>query len=227
MDKINIQCAIEGILFAAGEPVKAAKLAAVLNTGIETVTEAVKLLKYSYDTEMRGVMIIDIDDGYQICSRPEYYVYIQEILGEQRRQALSNAAMEALAIIAYKQPITRGQVEFIRGVNSDGAINRLVERDLIEETGRLDAPGRPILYSTTQNFLRCFGLNSPKDLPEVNISEITEGYEQLTIENVETGTESEKQASDMPVADESSSQSDSAAESNDIQAGSSESAENY
>ena len=227
MDKINIQCAIEGILFAAGEPVKAAKLAAVLNTGIETVTEAVKLLKYSYDTEMRGVMIIDIDDGYQICSRPEYYVYIQEILGEQRRQALSNAAMEALAIIAYKQPITRGQVEFIRGVNSDGAINRLVERDLIEETGRLDAPGRPILYSTTQNFLRCFGLNSPKDLPEVNISEITEGYEQLTIENVETGTESEKQASDMPVADESSSQSDSAAESNDIQADSSESAENY
>lgn len=227
MDKINIQCAIEGILFAAGEPVKAAKLAAVLNTGIETVTEAVKLLKYSYDTEMRGVMIIDIDDGYQICSRPEYYVYIQEILGEQRRQALSNAAMEALAIIAYKQPITRGQVEFIRGVNSDGAINRLVERDLIEETGRLDAPGRPILYSTTQNFLRCFGLNSPKDLPEVNISEITEGYEQLTIENVEAGTESEKQASDMPVADESSSQSDSAAESNDIQAGSSESAENY
>lgn len=227
MDKINIQCAIEGILFAAGEPVKAAKLAAVLNTGIETVTEAVKLLKYSYDTEMRGVMIIDIDDGYQICSRPEYYVYIQEILGEQRRQALSNAAMEALAIIAYKQPITRGQVEFIRGVNSDGAINRLVERDLIEETGRLDAPGRPILYSTTQNFLRCFGLNSPKDLPEVNISEITEGYEQLTIENVEAGTESEKQASDMPVADESSSQSDSAAESNDIQADSSESAENY
>lgn len=226
MDKINIQCAIEGILFAAGEPVKAAKLAAVLNTGIETVTEAVKLLKYSYDTEMRGVMIIDIDDGYQICSRPEYYVYIQEILGEQRRQALSNAAMEALAIIAYKQPITRGQVEFIRGVNSDGAINRLVERDLIEETGRLDAPGRPILYSTTQNFLRCFGLNSPKDLPEVNISQITEGYEQLTIENVEAGTESEKQASDMPVTDESSSQSDSAAESNDIQAGSSESAEN-
>lgn len=196
MEKINIQCAIEGILFAAGEPVKAAKLAAVLNTDVETVTEAVKLLKYSYDTEMRGVMIIDIDDGYQICSRPEYYVYIQEILGEQRRQALSNAAMEALAIVAYKQPITRGQVEFIRGVNSDGAINRLVERDLIEETGRLDAPGRPILYSTTQNFLRCFGLNSPKDLPEVNISEISEGYEQLSLDNVENGQNPEDNNSD-------------------------------
>lgn len=185
MEKINIQYAIEGILFAAGEPVKAAKLAAVLDTDLETVTEAVRLLKYNYDTELRGIMIIELDDGYQLCSRPEYYAYIQEILGEQRRQALSNAAMEALAIVAYKQPITRGQVEFIRGVNSDGAMNRLIERDLIEETGRLDAPGRPILYSTTQNFLRCFGLKSPKDLPEVDLKEITGDYEQISIENSE------------------------------------------
>lgn len=185
MEKINIQYAIEGILFAAGEPVKAAKLAAVLDTDLETVKEAVRLLKYNYDTELRGIMIIELDDGYQLCSRPEYYAYIQEILGEQRRQALSNAAMEALAIVAYKQPITRGQVEFIRGVNSDGAMNRLIERDLIEETGRLEAPGRPILYSTTQNFLRCFGLKSPKDLPEVDLKEITGDYEQISIENSE------------------------------------------
>ena len=205
MEKINIQCAIEGILFAAGEPVKAAKLAAVLNIDIETVTEAVKLLKYSYDTEMRGVMIIDIDDGYQICSRPEYYVYIQEILGEQRRQALSNAAMEALAIIAYKQPITRGQVEFVRGVNSDGAINRLIERDLIEETGKLDAPGRPILYSTTQNFLRCFGLKTPKDLPEVNISEISADCEQLSLENLENNQSSGNDNSGQQVQNQSDS----------------------
>ena len=172
-------------MFAAGEPVKAAKLAAVLNTDIDSIYEAVKILKYNYDTELRGFMIIEIDEGYQLCSRPEYYAYIQEILGEQRRQALSNAAMEALAIIAYKQPITRGQVEFIRGVNSDGAINRLVERDLIEETGRLDAPGRPILYSTTQNFLRCFGLKSPKDLPIVDLNEISKEYEQYEIETEE------------------------------------------
>lgn len=185
MENVNIQYAIEGILFAAGEPVKAAKLAAVLNTDIDSIYEAVKILKYNYDTELRGFMIIEIDEGYQLCSRPEYYAYIQEILGEQRRQALSNAAMEALAIIAYKQPITRGQVEFIRGVNSDGAINRLVERDLIEETGRLDAPGRPILYSTTQNFLRCFGLKSPKDLPIVDLNEISKEYEQYEIETEE------------------------------------------
>lgn len=181
MENINIAYAIEGILFAAGEPVKAAKLAAVLDTDIDTVTEAAKLLKYNYDTELRGVMLIEIDEGYQICSRPEYYAYIQEILGEQRRQALSNAAMEALAIVAYKQPITKGQVEYIRGVNSDGAMNRLVERDLIEEVGRLDAPGRPILYATTQNFLRCFGLKTPGDLPKVDFSELTKEYEQLEI----------------------------------------------
>lgn len=184
MDKpenVKITCAIEGILFAAGEPVKAAKLAAVLETDIEAIKEAVKLLKYQYDSELRGVQIIEIDDGYQICSRPEYYVYIQEILGEQRRQALSNAAMEALAIIAYKQPITRGQVEYIRGVNSDGAVNRLSERGLIEECGRLDAPGRPILYRTTQNFLRCFGLNTPKDLPVIDKSLLGAEYEQIEL----------------------------------------------
>lgn len=181
LKNVKLPCAIEGILFAAGEPVKAAKLAAVLEVGIEEITEAVRLLKYQYDEELRGVRIIEIDEGYQICSRPEYYVYIQEILGEQRRQALSNAAMEALAIIAYKQPITRGQVEYVRGVNSDGAVNRLVERGLVEECGRLDAPGRPILYKTTQNFLRCFGLKTPQDLPAVDISAISAGYEQLEL----------------------------------------------
>ena len=181
IENVKLPCAIEGILFAAGEPVKAAKLAAVLEKDIDEITEAVRLLKYQYDSDLRGVQIIEIDDGYQICSRPEYYVYIQEILGEQRRQALSNAAMEALAIVAYKQPITRGQIEYIRGVNSDGAVNRLVERNLIEECGRLDAPGRPILYKTTQNFLRCFGLKTPQDLPLIDISSITGNYEQLEL----------------------------------------------
>lgn len=168
----NIKYAIEGILFAAGEPVKAAKLAAVLETDIDTVKEAVEDLKKEYEKEHRGFAIIDILEGYQICSRPEYYTYIQEILGEQRKQPLSNAAMEALAIIAYKQPITRGQIEHIRGVNSDGCVNRLYERGLIEESGRLDAPGRPILYRTTDNFLRCFGLTNSQDLPPLDFSKL-------------------------------------------------------
>lgn len=181
MDKINIQNAIEGILFASGEPVKAAKIAAVLEVDIEKVKETVKILKYNYDTELRGFSIIEIDEAYQLCSRQDYYPYIEEIIGEQRRQALSNAAMEALAIIAYKQPITRGQVEYIRGVNSDGAIARLIERDLIEEVGRLDAPGKPVLFGTSINFLRCFGLKSIKDLPEVDLSEIAHEYEQYEL----------------------------------------------
>lgn len=178
----NIKYAIEGILFAAGEPVKASKLAVVLDTEIKNITAAAEELKREYDRDHRGFAIIDILEGYQICSRPEYYSYIQEILGEQRNQPLSNAAMETLTIIAYKQPITRGQIEHIRGVNSDGCVNRLYERGLIDETGRLDAPGRPILYATTDTFLRCFGLKSPKDLPPIN-------FKQLKIEEIDEENE--------------------------------------
>lgn len=193
----NIKYAIEGILFAAGEPVKASKLAVVLNSDIESVKEAVEELKKEYESEHRGFNIIEILEGYQICSRPEYYTYIQEILGEQRKQPLSNAAMEALAIIAYKQPITKGQIEHIRGVNSDGCVNRLYERGLIDEAGRLDAPGRPILYVTTENFLRCFGLKDPQELPPIDLDnlnldsaqghqlEIAEETEQSKTEDIE------------------------------------------
>lgn len=189
----NIKYAIEGILFAAGEPVRAAKLAVVLEKTVDEVEAAVESLKDEYNNDHRGFNIIDISDGYQICSRPEYYTYIREILGEQRNQPLSNAAMEALAIIAYKQPVTRGMVERIRGVNSDGCVNRLYERGLIEEAGRLDAPGKPILYRTTDTFLRCFGLRSPRDLPPIDfkniVPELEEYGEQLTIEDTNENTE--------------------------------------
>ena len=169
----DIKYAIEGILFAAGEPVKASKLAVVLDKEIDEVTEAVERLRVEYNEQHRGLNIIDINEGYQICSRPEYYGYIQEILGETRNQPLSNAAMEALAIIAYKQPVTKAQIEHIRGVNSDGCVNRLYERGLIDEHGRLDAPGRPILYVTTDTFLRCFGLASPQDLPPIDFKQLS------------------------------------------------------
>ena len=139
----NLKYAIEGILFAAGDCVKTAKLAVVLDKTVEEINDAVSELMDEYNREKRGLAIIEISDGYQLCSRPDYYNYIREILGEQRNQPLSNAAMEALAIIAYKQPVTRGIIEKVRGVNSDGCVNRLYERGLIEEAGRLDAPGRP------------------------------------------------------------------------------------
>lgn len=196
----NIKYAIEGILFAAGEPVKAAKLAAVLDVSVSEVEAAVSGLKAEYNGDHRGFNIIDISDGYQICSRPEYYTYIREILGEQRNQPLSNAAMEALAIIAYKQPVTRGMVEKIRGVNSDGCMNRLYERGLIDEAGRLDAPGRPILYKTTDTFLRCFGLSSTDELPKIDLERLMpdDAARNETAENAgeanDGGDEAEKKA---------------------------------
>ncbi len=193
----NIKYAIEGILFAAGEPVKASKLAVVLDSTVDEIKDAVEELKAEYERDKRGFNIIDILEGYQICSRPEYYTYIQEILGEQRNQPLSNAAMEALAIIAYKQPITRGQIEHIRGVNSDGCVNRLYERGLIEERGRLDAPGRPILYVTTETFLRCFGLKNPKDLPPLDLSRLNlESAQGMQLEINEDNAEKREEEGD-------------------------------
>lgn len=185
----NLRYAVEGILFAAGESVKSAQLALALDVEIKEIEQAVQDLKDEYNKDHRGFTIIDINDGYQICSRPEYYSYIQVILGEQRRQALSNAAMETLAIIAYKQPITKSGIEYIRGINADSAVNRLVERGLVEERGRLNAPGRPILYGTTVDFLRCFGLNNLSELPDVNIEQIAGNVDQITIDEIITDEE--------------------------------------
>lgn len=186
----NLKYAVEGILFAAGESVKTAKIAVVTETTVEEVERAVEELREEYNRDKRGFAIIEISEGYQICSRPDYYKYIREILGEQRNQPLSNAAMEALAIIAYKQPVTRGMIEKVRGVNSDGCVSRLYERGLIDEAGRLDAPGRPVLYKTTDTFLRCFGLKTPRDLPPINFEnsmpDLAEVGEQLSIEETMT-----------------------------------------
>lgn len=174
---------LESVLFAAGEAVKCEKLAEIANVSEREVEEKICEIRQFYEDEKRGFAILEIDGGYQICTRPEYYGYVQEIAGIKRRQGLSNAALEALSIIAYNQPVTKGTIEYVRGVNSDGAVNRLVERGLIEEKGRLDAPGKPILYVTTQEFLRNFGLKSLGDLPELkeNIeeqkSEETEGID--------------------------------------------------
>lgn len=164
----NLQGIIESVLFAAGEAVRTDKIAEIAGVSVkEARAELIKLGEF-YNQQNRGFMLIEIDDGYQICTRPEYYTYIQVLAGMKRQQGLSNAAFEALSIIAYNQPVTKATIEFIRGVNSDGAVQRLVERELVEEKGRLDAPGKPILYGTTQEFLRMFGLKNLSDLPEVD-----------------------------------------------------------
>lgn len=164
----NLQCILECILFAAGEAVKTDKLAEITSSTREEVTDAMCALCAYYNEERRGFAVIEIDDGYQICTRPEYYVYVQALAGLRRQQGLSNAALEALSIIAYNQPVTRGAIEYVRGVNSDYAVAKLLERGLIEEHGRLDAPGKPILFVTTNEFLRTFGLKSLQDLPDIS-----------------------------------------------------------
>lgn len=165
---------LESVLFAAGDSVPKDQLAEILELPEATIDELAKSLNERYIEEKRGLKLLFLEDSYQLCTAEEFYPYIQKLKEPRRRQNLSPAAMETLAVVAYHQPVTRSSIEFIRGVNSDGPVNKLVERGLIEEKGRLDAPGRPILYVTTQEFLRSFGLSSLSNLPDVDPTGINE-----------------------------------------------------
>lgn len=164
---------IESMLFAAGEPVSKSMLSEILEISEKEVAEEIEKINSFYKKNLRGFKIIEIDESYQLCTIEENYSYIQGIVAPKRKLSLSPAAMETLSIVAYNQPVTRGSIEYIRGVNSDGPVNKLVERGLIEEGGRLDAPGRPILYVTTEEFLRSFGLSSLSSLPDIENSSLS------------------------------------------------------
>lgn len=165
MEMKDIESAVEGILFAAGEPVDAQRLCAVLELDRETVDAVVRALADRYAYERRGMRILTLEDRYQMCSAPEHAEIIRRALETRKPPQLSQPALEALAVIAYFQPATRAFVEQIRGVDSAYTVKLLAERGLIEEAGRLAAPGRPVLFRTTTLFLRCFGLSSLEDLP--------------------------------------------------------------
>lgn len=165
MEMKDIESAVEGILFAAGEPVEVQRLCAVLELDRETVDAVVRALADRYAYERRGMRILTLEDRYQMCSAPEHAEIIRRALETRKPPQLSQPALEALAVIAYFQPATRAFVEQIRGVDSAYTVNLLAERGLIEEAGRLAAPGRPVLFRTTTLFLRCFGLSSLEDLP--------------------------------------------------------------
>ena len=166
MEIRDIQAVIEAVLFAAGDAVELEKLADIVDVDKRSLKEILKKMMDDYNFERRGVHIIRLEDSYQMCTRGEFHDYIAMLAEPRRKQNLSAAAMEVLAIVAYKQPVTRTTIEHIRGVNCDYIVNRLIERNLIEEVGRLDAPGRPILFGTTQEFLRCFGITGIEDLPD-------------------------------------------------------------
>lgn len=163
----NTDSIIESILFAAGESVSRKELSDILEMSEDEIIKAVERLSDFYRENERGLKIISLEDEYQLCTVEQNYRYVQALAEPRKKQTLSPAALETLSIVAYHQPVTRGSIEYIRGVNSDGPVNRLIERGLIEEGGRLDAPGRPILYVTTQEFLRSFGLSSLSELPDI------------------------------------------------------------
>ena len=158
---------IEAILFATGREVKITELMSALESSSEEIISVVESMKIEYKEQNRGLQIINVGEAYQLCTKQEYYEYLYTILDKRNKPNLSQAAIETLAIIAYNPKITRAEIEAIRGVNSDGTIYKLLDYNLIQETGKLDAPGRPGTYGVTSEFLRIFGFNNLNELPDL------------------------------------------------------------
>lgn len=163
--------AAQAVLFAVGEPLEYTKLAEVLSVDCDTMLEIIDELDKKLNAEDSGICLLKLDTKYQLCSRKEFIEEIRAVLDLKRNAPLSQAAFEVLAIVAYNQPITKPYIEQIRGVDCSGVVNTLCQRGLIEEKGRLDVPGRPVLYGTTPDFLRCFSLSGLSDLPELPTAE--------------------------------------------------------
>ena len=163
---------VESVLFTMGQSVEIRQLAAALESDEETAIQAVERLKEKYDKRKAGMQIVRLDDSYQMCSRTDYYEHLIRVAATPKKQVLSDVVMETLAIIAYKQPVTKLEIEKIRGVKSDHAVSKLVEYDLVEEVGRMDAPGKPLLFGTTEEFLRRFSVHSLDELPAPNPEQV-------------------------------------------------------
>lgn len=170
----NYKAQIEAILFTMGESVEINKIANALDIKPGQVKKIVKEMQKELESEDRGIKIIELENAYQMCSKPEMYEALIKIAKQPKRQVLTDVLMETLSIIAYKQPITKSEIERIRGVKSDFAVNKLVEYMLVEEVGRMDTPGRPLLFGTTEEFLRRFGVESSDTLPVITPDMIEE-----------------------------------------------------
>lgn len=170
----EIEAAIEAILYAAGYPITYEKLSDVLGLGTKDIKKIVSHMAENYNSYDcgRGVNLLMFDDSCQLCTKEQFAPYIREALGIRRGGNLSASSLEVLAVVAYNQPVTRAFVDTVRGVDSTYAVNSLIDKELIVACGRLDAPGRPVLYKTTEKFLRVFGINSLKELPTIDKSEL-------------------------------------------------------
>lgn len=175
METRELKAAIEAILFTMGEAVEASRIAAATKQPESVIRRVIKDMMAQYEQDGRGIQIIELDGAFQMCTRASMYEYLAKITQVPKKHVLTDTLLETLSIIAYKQPVAKPEIEAIRGVKSDHAVNKLIEYGLICEVGRMDAPGRPILFGTTEEFLRCFGLASLEELPEVG-AEKTEDF---------------------------------------------------
>ncbi len=178
----ELEAVIEAILFTMGEAVEVERIAAAVEHDEDTIRRLIRNMMTRYEEGDRGIRIIELDGSFQLCTKPEMYEYLIKVAHVPKKHVLTDVMLETLSIIAYKQPITRLEIEKIRGVKCDHAVNKLIEYNLICEAGRLDAPGRPLLFATTEEFLRCFGIESLEELPILN---------QETIENFKEEAERE------------------------------------
>lgn len=186
MADLNIKAAIEAILFANGSSVETKRIAQALEITESQAEEHISALIDDYNSANRGITIIKLDDAYQMVSCKEYAPQIRTVMDLRRNTPLSQAALEVLAVVAYNQPVTKAFVEQVRGVDCSGVIGSLTAKGLVEEKGRLELPGRPLLYGTTENFLRCFNINSLEELPplpETENEETDKTKEETTAEN--------------------------------------------
>lgn len=159
--------AVEAILFAMGESVSLSKIASAIGKDETEAKRLLEELKKQYQKKERGIQLIELEDSYQLCTKPELYDYLIQVAKQPKKHVLTDVLLETLAIVAYKQPVTKIEIEKIRGVKSDHAVNKLVEYDLVCEVGRMDAPGKPLLFGTTEEFLRRFGVQSVEELPSI------------------------------------------------------------
>lgn len=183
MEIDKIKAIIEAILFSCGRPVETKELITELELPEEDIIKIIESMKEDYRDTNRGIEIIKVNNGYTLCSKREFYDYIYPLFDNRAKPNISNAAMETLAIIAYNPKITRAEIESIRGVNSDATIYKLLEYNLIEDAGKSDAPGKPTVYQTTEEFLKTFGISNLDELPELPKYKIDEN-EQIVIDDI-------------------------------------------
>ncbi len=182
MEREKAKAVIEAVLFAMGESVEISRLATVIEEDTKTTKMILEEMTAQYEAEGRGIRLAQFEDSVQLCTKADMYEYLVKIAKAPRKMTLTDTVIETLSIIAYKQPVTRLEIEKVRGVSCDHAINKLLEYDLITELGRLDAPGRPLLFGTTEQFLRCFGVKSLEELPEMSTVQLEEFKQQAEAE---------------------------------------------